>query len=97
MSLDFTSSEITFSTQKLQEMVTAMDFPPYRSVFTTTKIGNLCYTDGTGHITEKVPAELEMPFMKMILLNEEKKTYMKYLDPLEFNVFIQEKFANWDT
>ena len=37
-----------------------------------------------------------MPYIKMTLKGENKKTYMKYLEPLEFNVFIQEKFENWN-
>lgn len=32
----------------------------------------------------------------MTLKGGDHKTYMKYLEPLEFNVFIQEKFENWN-
>ena len=38
-----------------------------------------------------------MPYIKLTFDDEEKKSYMKYIEPIEYNVFVQEKFANWDT
>ena len=76
--------------------MTALDYPPYRNLFTKASLANICYSNDKKTIDKKVPIHLEMPYIKMTLKDENKKTYMKYLEPLEFNVFIQEKFENWN-
>lgn len=71
-----------------------MDYPPYRNQFTKVDLSRICYLKDH-KIDKKVNVSLEMPYMQMTL-KDENKTYKKYLEPLEFNVFIQEKFENWN-
>ena len=37
-----------------------------------------------------------MPYIEMTMDTHEKKTYQKYLDPSEYNIFVQGKFKNWE-
>ena len=64
-----------------------MDYPPYRNLFTKTNLSNICFLK-ENKIERKIPVSVEMPYIQMTLKGGDQKTYMKYLEPLEFNVFI---------
>ena len=45
MSLDFHSKEISIDNNRLQEILTALDYPPYRNLFTKASLANICYSN----------------------------------------------------
>lgn len=47
---------------RLQEIVTAMDYPPYRNLFTKAKLANICFLKDN-KIERKVDVSLEMPYI----------------------------------
>jgi uncharacterized protein (DUF1919 family) len=65
----------------------SIDYPPYRNVF--TKVNNLGFSHlSNGKVTPGHHVEFEMPFIKLAINNDDNKTYMKYIDPIEYNVFV---------
>lgn len=62
-------------------------------MFTRTNVSSVVQVKHDKVVHEQ-GLELLMPYIEMI--TDDKKTYQKYLDPTEYNVFVQGKFSNWE-
>ncbi len=73
---------------KMHEVLTGMELPPYRRVFTSSDFLIIANDE------EIVRIKAEMPYIQLKI---GKNTYKKYLDPDEMNVLLQARFSNWSS
>ncbi len=72
---------------KLSEVLTNMELPPYRRIFTG---GTFFLILRSG---DKVDAKFTLPSLS---LQVGKSSYKRYLNPDELNILMQAKFDNWE-
>ena len=71
---------------ELSTIATNMDKPPYRRAFTKIQSSSIAVINKDGSFDTN-PLLIDMPYVSMVF-NENNNIYKKYLDPLEFNIYV---------
>ena len=73
-------------------------YPPYKRVFTSLQTTTVLLAHENGSL-EKIFLNIDMPQININFGGSDAEgaiIYRKYLEPPEFNIFVQSKFSEWE-
>ena len=78
----------------LEDILERVDYPPYRDIFTEIQSTSIVIKDDNDKFNKHI-LNIEMPSIELTKEGNSQQIFKKYLEPSEYNVFLQDKFKEW--